>query len=259
MLVDSRPSFCENRACFATAYRQDDISCLRVLMDAILMKLSVMLVPALLAIILHEVAHGYMADRLGDPTARLLGRLNLNPLRHLDPIGTVAIFVFGFGWARPVPVNAGNLRNPRRDMIWVALAGPLTNLVLAILSVLLLRGISLIETTSLSEGSLFLEIARPLRIMAAFSLYINALLGIFNLLPIPPLDGGRVLAGILPGKQAAWLSRFEPFGFILLLLLIFYTDIGGRVLLPMIQLFTHGLAGPESVYVNEAMHFLFGG
>ena len=228
-------------------------------MDAILMKLSVMLVPALLAIILHEVAHGYMADRLGDPTARLLGRLNLNPLRHLDPIGTVAIFVFGFGWARPVPVNAGNLRNPRRDMIWVSLAGPLTNLFLAILSVLLLRGISLLESTSLVDSAFFIEFARPLRIMAAFSLYINALLGIFNLMPIPPLDGGRVLAGILPGKQAIWLSRFEPFGFILLLLLIFYTDVGSRVLLPLIHVFTHNLAGAESIYVDQAMRFLFGG
>lgn len=227
-------------------------------MDTILMKLSVMLVPALLAIILHEVAHGYVADRLGDPTARLLGRLNLNPLRHLDPIGTVAVFIFGFGWARPVPVNAGNLRNPKRDMILVTLAGPLTNLVLALLSVLLLRGISLLETTALAENAYFVEFVRPLRIMTAFSLYINALLGIFNLMPIPPLDGGRVLAGILPGKQAVWLSRFEPFGFILLLLLIFYTDIWGRILLPLIQLFTHGLAGSESVYVDQAMLFLFG-
>lgn len=227
-------------------------------MDAILMKLSVMLVPALLAIILHEVAHGYMADRLGDPTARLLGRLNLNPLRHLDPIGTLAIFVFGFGWARPVPVTAANLRNPKRDMIWVTLVGPLTNLCLAVLSVLLLRGVSLLEATSLAQSAYFVEFARPLRIMAAFSLYINALLGIFNLLPIPPLDGGRILIGLLPGKQAAWLSRFEPFGFILLLLLIFYTDLGSRVLMPLIRVFTHGLAGAESVYVEQAMQFLFG-
>ncbi len=227
-------------------------------MDAILMKLSVMLVPALLAIILHEVAHGYVADRLGDPTARLLGRLNLNPLRHLDPIGTVAIFVFGFGWARPVPVNAGNLRNPRRDMIWVALAGPLTNLALAGISVLVLRGFSLVEATPLAGEPLFTEIVRPLRIMAAFSLYINVLLGIFNLLPIPPLDGGRVLAGILPGKQAVWLSRLEPFGFILLLLLIFFTDIWGRLLSPLISLVIHGLAGSEFTYVEQAMSFLFG-
>ncbi len=228
-------------------------------MDTILMKLSVMLVPALLAIILHEVAHGYVADRLGDPTARLLGRLNLNPLRHLDPIGTVAIFVFGFGWARPVPVNAGNLRNPRRDMIWVSLAGPLTNLALAGISVLLLHGISFFETTSLAGGELFVETIRPLRIMAAFSLYINVLLGIFNLLPIPPLDGGRVLTGILPGKQAVWLSRLEPFGFVLLMLLIFFTDIWSRLLSPVISLIIQRLAGGEYHYVEKAMSFLFGG
>ncbi len=228
-------------------------------MDAILLKLSVMLVPALLAIILHEVAHGYVADRLGDPTARLLGRLNLNPLRHLDPIGTVAIFVFGFGWARPVPVNAGNLRNPRQDMIWVSLAGPLTNFALALISVLLLRGISLLETANLISGELFLEVIRPLRVMAAFSLYINVLLGVFNLLPIPPLDGGRVLVGILPGKHAAWLSRLEPFGFILLLMLIFFTDVWGRLLSPVISLIIQVSAGGEYVYVEEAMSFLFSG
>lgn len=227
-------------------------------MDAVLMKLSVMLVPALLAIILHEVAHGYVADRLGDPTARLLGRLNLNPFRHLDPIGTVAIFVFGFGWARPVPVNAGNLRNPQRDMIWVALAGPLANLALAGISVLLLRGISLLEMTSLSGGEVFIEFAKPLRIMAAFSLYINVLLGTFNLMPIPPLDGGRVLAGLLPGKQALWLNRLEPFGFILLLLLIFFTDIWSRILSPVISMIIRLVAGNEFQYVEQAMHFLFG-
>lgn len=226
-------------------------------MDAFLMKLSVMLVPALLAIILHEVAHGYVADRLGDPTARLLGRLSLNPLRHLDPIGTVAIFVFGFGWARPVPVNAGNLRNPRRDMIWVSLAGPFTNLVLAGLSVLVLHGISLLEVTSLATTELFIEFSRPLRIMAAFSLYINVLLGVFNLLPIPPLDGGRVLTGILPGKHALWLNRFEPLGFVLLMLLIFFTDIWGRLLSPLISLIIQSLAGGEYLYVEQAMSFLF--
>jgi len=228
-------------------------------MDTILLKLSVMLVPALLAVILHEVAHGYAADRLGDPTARLLGRLNLNPFRHLDPIGTVAIFVFGFGWARPVPVNAGNLRNPRLDMIWVSLAGPLANLALAGLSVLLLRGISLLETTHLVSGELLLEVVRPLRVMAAFSLYINVLLGLFNLLPIPPLDGGRVLVGILPGKHATWLSRLEPFGFVLLLLLIFFTDIWSRLLSPFINLILQVAAGNEYVYVEKAMSFLFGG
>lgn len=227
-------------------------------MDAFLMKLSVMLVPALLAIILHEVAHGYAADRLGDPTARLLGRLNLNPLRHLDPIGTVAIFVFGFGWGRPVPVNAGNLRNPRRDMILVSLAGPLTSLALAGLSLLLLNSFSLLETTTLASAPIFAEITRPLRNMVAFSLYVNVLLGFFNLLPVPPLDGGRVLTGILPRKQALWLNRLEPLGFVLILLLIFFTDIWSRLFSPLIHLGIRFLAGPEYSYVERATGFLLG-
>ena len=124
-------------------------------MEAIISKISVMLVPALLAVILHEVAHGYVAEKFGDPTARLLGRLNLNPIRHLDPIGTLAVFVFGFGWARPVPVNAGNFRHPRRDMIWVALAGPLTNLALAVISAIFLKGLSLLELTALVVLNIF--------------------------------------------------------------------------------------------------------
>ncbi len=227
-------------------------------MEAIISKIAIMLVPALLAITMHEVAHGYVAERFGDPTARLLGRLNLNPLRHLDPIGTIAIFIFGFGWARPVPVNAGNLRRPKRDMIWVALAGPLTNLSLAVLSALLLRGIGYLETTSLGGTDLFLQMVKPLRMMAGFSLYINVLLGAFNLLPLPPLDGGRILTGILPEKQAMMVNRLEPFGFILILLLVFFTDIWSIVLSPIIGALVVVLAGPEVALVEQAMNFLFG-
>lgn len=227
-------------------------------MDSILIKISIMLVPALLAITMHEVAHGYIAERFGDPTARLLGRLNLNPIRHLDPIGTVAIFIFGFGWARPVPVNAGNLRHPKRDMIWVALAGPITNLLLALASALLLRGIGLLEATSVGESALFLQMAKPLRMMLGFSLYINVLLGIFNLVPLPPLDGGRILTGVLPEKQALMVSRLEPFGFILILFLVFFTDLWSLVLAPLINQLVLVLSGPEFGLVQQAMHFLFG-
>lgn len=227
-------------------------------MEAIISKISIMLVPALLAITMHEVAHGYVAERFGDPTARLLGRLNLNPLRHLDPIGTVAIFVFGFGWARPVPVNAGNLRRPKRDMIWVALAGPATNLLLAVLSALLLRAMGFLESTSLGEADLFLQVVKPLRMMAGFSMYINILLGVFNLLPLPPLDGGRILTGILPEKQAMLVNRLEPFGFILILLLVFFTDIWSVLLSPLIRALVVILAGPEVELVEQAMTFLFG-
>lgn len=227
-------------------------------METIISKIAIMLVPALLAITMHEVAHGYVAERFGDPTARLLGRLNLNPLRHLDPIGTIAIFVFGFGWARPVPVNTGNLRRPKRDMIWVALAGPLTNLMLALLSALLLRGIGLLETTALGEAQLFLQVVKPLRMMIGFSLYINVLLGIFNLVPLPPLDGGRILTGVLPEKQALMVGRLEPFGFVLILFLVFFTDIWSLLLAPLIGSLVALLAGPEADLVRQAMTFLFG-
>ncbi|MDT8421105.1 MAG: site-2 protease family protein [Desulfuromonadales bacterium] len=224
-------------------------------MENIVIKISIMLVPALLAIILHEVSHGYVAERFGDPTARLLGRLNLNPLRHLDPIGTVAVFIFGFGWARPVPVNAGNLRHPKRDMIWVSLAGPVTNLSLAVLSALLLKFITLLEPMLAADSDVFIK---PLRMMAAFSLYINVLLGTFNLLPIPPLDGGRVLTGILPSRQAALLSKLEPFGFVLILFLIFFTDLWKLVLSPVISALIRLLAGAEWPLVQNSMQYLFG-
>ena len=191
-------------------------------METIVSRIAIMLVPALLAIILHEVAHGYIAERFGDPTARLLGRLTLNPLKHLDPIGTIAIFIFGFGWARPVPINPGNFRRPRRDMIWVALAGPTTNLLLAVLSALLLRGLGLLDQSSFGTSLAYTQFTTPVKMMAGFSLYINILLGVFNLIPLPPLDGGRILTGILPERQAALVGRLEPFGFVLILFLVFF-------------------------------------
>ncbi len=227
-------------------------------MEAILSKISVMLVPALLAVILHEVAHGYVAEKFGDPTARLLGRLTLNPLRHLDPIGTLAVFIFGFGWARPVPVNAGNFRRPRRDMIWVALAGPVTNLLLALASALLLKGLSLLEMTGVGTSEYFIQIVKPLRMMAGFSLYINVLLGVFNLVPLPPLDGGRILTGVLPERQATLINRLEPFGFVLILFLVFFTDVWTLVLQPLIFSLVSLLAGGELDFVQQSMQFLFG-
>jgi len=227
-------------------------------MEDIVSKVAIMLVPALLAIILHEVAHGYVAEQLGDPTARLLGRLTLNPFKHLDPIGTIAIFIFGFGWARPVPVNPRNLRRPRRDMIWVALAGPSTNLLLAALSAVLLRSLGWLDQSSLGNVQIYMLIVTPLKMMAGFSLYINVLLGIFNLIPLPPLDGGRILTGILPARQAALVSRLEPFGFVLILFLVFFTDVWSLVLGPIINGLVIFMAGPEIRMVEQAIRFLFG-
>ena len=227
-------------------------------MEHILTKISIMLVPALLAVTLHEVAHGFVADKFGDPTARLLGRLTLNPLRHLDPIGTLALLIFGFGWARPVPVNFQNLQRPRRDMILVSLAGPGVNLLLAVVSALLLRGLAWLGGNGLLAGSVLAAGLEPLRLMAAFSLYINVILGIFNLLPIPPLDGGRVMTGLLPHRQAEMLARIEPFGFVIIIFLVFFTSLWRTVLGPAIFLVVGLLAGPQSAIVQRAMLFLFG-
>ena len=224
-------------------------------MESILTKISIMLVPALLAVILHEVAHGFVAEKLGDPTARLLGRLTLNPLRHLDPIGTLALLFFGFGWARPVPVNFSNLGRPRRDMIWVSLGGPLTNFSLAALSALLLRWLAILHGGAETQLGMVLE---PLRLMCGFSLYINIILGVFNLLPIPPLDGGRVMTGLLPRRQAAALARIEPFGFVIIIFLVFFTDLWSLVLGPVVSFLVGILAGPQVDIVYRTIQFLFG-
>jgi Zn-dependent protease len=227
-------------------------------MEHILAKISIMLVPALLAVTLHEVAHGAVAERFGDPTARLLGRLTLNPLRHLDPVGTLALLFFGFGWARPVPVNYSNLRHPRRDMIWVSLAGPFTNFSVALGSALLLRSLGHFDGDAAAGGSPLAMAIEPVLLMAAFSLYINVILGVFNLVPIPPLDGGRVLAGLLPPRQAEVLARIEPFGFLIILVLVFFTNLWRVFLGPAVSALVSLLAGPQLEVVGRVILFLFG-
>src|SRR5512136_1944974 len=190
-------------------------------MESFFLKLSIMLVPGLMAITCHEVSHGYVANRLGDSTARSMGRLTLNPLKHLDIIGTLMVFVIGIGWAKPVPVNFHNLLNPKRDMIWVAAAGPLTNFTLAFLSAMALRvGVAL--AGSMTAGYQADMVLYPVLLMLAFSVYINLLLAIFNLIPVPPLDGGRVAVGLLPYRLSLSLARIEPFGMIVIILLVFF-------------------------------------
>lgn len=227
-------------------------------MEHLLSKISIMLVPALLAVTLHEVAHGFIAEKLGDPTARMLGRLTLNPIKHLDPIGTLALLVFGFGWARPVPVNFNNLHNPKRDMIWVALAGPTTNFGVALFSAGLLHLLALGGAGGVANGSVWGMTLEPLRLMAAFSLYVNVILGVFNLIPIPPLDGGRVMTGVLPYRQAQALARVEPFGFIIVIFLIFFTDLWRVVLSPVISFLVFNLAGHQAIVVERVINFLLG-
>lgn len=204
---------------------------------SLIRELAILIPPLLLALTLHEYAHGWVADRLGDPTARLQGRLTLNPLPHLDPIGALAFILFKFGWARPVPVNGSNFRNPLRDMMWVAAAGPAANLLLATASSLALQEIPW-SSFPATAGWL----VAPLRMMLLQSVWLNVILAIFNFVPIPPLDGSRVLVGLLPPREAVAYSRLEPYGFIILIVLI-STGIVGRVVWPIVSVVTGLLLG----------------
>lgn len=184
-------------------------------------KLAVWAIPVLFAITLHEASHGYVARRYGDRTAEMLGRLTLNPIKHIDPVGTVLVPAtmllltgFIFGWAKPVPVNTRNLRNPRRDMVIVAAAGPLSNVAMAL-------GWGLLMSLTLAFGASLGNTAQWLFAMGQAGVTINAILAVFNLLPIPPLDGGRVASGLLPVRISDRLDAIEPYGvFIVLGLLI---------------------------------------
>lgn len=202
-------------------------------MNNFITELVIMAPPLLLALTLHEYAHGYVANQLGDPTARLAGRLTLNPLKHLDPIGTIAFFLIKIGWARPVPVNAAYFRNPHKDMLWVALAGPLTNLALAVISAIIAKAVW-VAMDILPAIPLVAAIFIPFNAMLIASVWINLVLCIFNFLPIPPLDGSRILAGMLPRDLAASYSRFEHYGFIIILVLAF-SGILSKIIMPIIS------------------------
>jgi len=214
-------------------------------MDQFFLKISIMLVPALMAITCHEVSHGFVADKFGDDTARSMGRLTLNPLKHLDIFGTLMVFIVGIGWAKPVPVNFNNLRHPKSDMIWVAAAGPITNFVLGSLSALAMR-LLVHVAAGIPEGSPLAAFIDPVTLMLAFSVYINLLLGIFNLIPVPPLDGGRVAVGLLPYRQSMALARLEPFGMIIIILLVFFTNAFSYVIAPALSFAIHLVAGGQS-------------
>lgn len=190
--------------------------------------------PVLFAITVHEAAHGYAARYFGDNTAARLGRITLNPFKHIDPVGTILmplLLYFGtsgafiFGYAKPVPVQFGNLRHPKRDMVWVALAGPASNFVQALLWTALLIVLWRVQT----QERFFLDMARA-------GILVNLVMWAFNLFPLPPLDGGRILVGLLPWKWAHLVSRIEPFGIFIVLALVMMGTVGALWLRPLMAL-----------------------
>jgi len=202
-------------------------------------QLAVAVIPVLFAITLHEVAHGWVARQFGDRTAEMLGRLTLNPLKHIDPIGTVVVPAvmlmlggFVFGWAKPVPIGVRNLRNPRRDMIFVAAAGPVSNLLMAVGWALLARIV-----LALNPGE---AVSHYFLAMAQVGVLVNVVLAVFNMFPLPPLDGGRVLSGLLPPAQGAAFARLEPWGLPIVLVLL-VTGVLWRFLQPLMSAVTKAI------------------
>lgn len=216
--------------------------------------LSVVAIPAIVAITFHEAAHGYVALRLGDDTAYVQGRVTFNPLKHVDPFGTVLLPAllalttgFVFGWAKPVPVNFMRLNNPRRDMVWVALAGPGINIALALVSALLLHAAVLMP-------DFFAEWFRQ---NLQFSILINVILAVFNMIPLPPLDGGRVAVGLLPDVLARPLSRLERYGLLILIGVIFLVPfVAGQLGYPVNII--GWLLGPPVDYIIDLIARLTG-
>jgi len=200
-------------------------------LEEVIRQIAIWALPVLAAIVFHEIAHGWVAYRLGDPTAARLGRLTLNPLAHIDLFGTILVPLmlivanapFVFGYAKPVPVNYANLRNPKRDMIWVAAAGPVTNLLLALVCTILWKSLLTSlggESARVQAPSYAATFVAPIVLMAQSGILINISLAVFNAFPLPPLDGGRVLIGLLPEGLSRTVARIEPFGFIILIILL---------------------------------------
>ncbi|WP_417498968.1 site-2 protease family protein [Methylophaga sp.] len=201
---------------------------------SLVQKIIIWAIPVLFAITVHEVAHGWVALKLGDRTAQMLGRLTLNPFKHIDPIGTVLVPClllllggFVFGWAKPVPVSYQNLHQPKRDMAWVAAAGPAANFIMAVIWAIVAKlGLMLIHAD--------ISLGQPMMFMGVAGVLINTMLMMLNLLPIPPLDGSRVLSSWLPGPVAYKFSRIEPYGFFILLGLLYF-GILSLILWPLVS------------------------
>jgi len=200
----------------------------------LIQKIAIFALPVLFAITVHEAAHGYAARHFGDRTAEMMGRLSLNPVRHIDLVGTIlmplltlAVSPFMFGWAKPVPVDFRNLRNPKKDMFWVAAAGPASNFVMAI-AWAVVRKIAI----HLNQSDAFYE---PLVYMGEAGVLVNVVIMVLNLLPIPPLDGGRILVSLLPPRAAWQVARIEPYGMYILILLIM-THVLSAIMQPFVEL-----------------------
>jgi len=200
---------------------------------SIIQIISVAILPMLFAIIVHEVAHGWVAKQRGDHTAEMLGRLTLNPIKHIDPIGTLLVPIImlatlgiAFGWAKPVPIDYRNLRNPKSDMVLVAAAGPASNLLMAFAWALIAK-IAMLLPASMQF------FAEPLIYMGSIGILINVLLMVFNLIPLPPLDGGRVAVGLLPPQMGNSLSKLEPYG-LFIILALFATGFLSKIIWPAI-------------------------
>jgi Zn-dependent protease len=216
-------------------------------------QISAIAVAVLFAITLHEAAHGWAAWKLGDDTAKRLGRVSFNPLRHIDLMGTIIvpgllIFAGGilFGWAKPVPVNFARLRQPRRDMVLVAIAGPATNIILLVVSGAAFHIVDLLPVEAQRWASTFLF----------FSMFINSLLAIFNMMPLPPLDGGRVAVGLLPRGPALALARLERYGLFILLGLIFGLPYIGRVIGVRLDIFSWLIGDPARALMRTVLGLL---
>lgn len=199
----------------------------------LIQKITVSAIPIIFAITVHEAAHGYVAKYFGDLTAEKMGRITLNPIKHIDMIGTIILpaltLMLGgilFGWAKPVPVNFANLNNPKKDMLWVAAAGPASNFIMAIVWVLVLK-----YANSAPESAAFFLLE-----MSKVGIMINLVLMVLNLLPLPPLDGGRIAVSLLPMNIAVKLSQLERYGFVILIVLLF-TGILGKIISPIIGFF----------------------
>lgn len=208
---------------------------------SLMQRIAVWALPVLFAITVHETAHGWIAKRLGDPTAMMLGRLTLNPVKHIDPLGTILVpgilLMLGgflFGWAKPVPITWENLKHPKRDMALVAVAGPLSNLLMALMWALIIRVTMLFDITTDS-------MAMYIVYTGVAGIFINTILMVLNLLPLPPLDGGRVAVGLLPGPLAWKFSRLEPYGLPILIALL-VTGLLGKILWPVVTVLIVSLA-----------------